>query len=441
MNSNKHQASPRNLISLPVEQPIALVQAEEYFLATLLMSPEIAVCFQGLLPEAFYSETYREVWHTMLHMIAEGRRTDIVGTTASLMDRGMEPQKASEVISHLLDMPVYPDAEGARAYSDMIRDRYKRRQLDNLRHVLGALARDDRNLDWEREAQEQFSAIFQELAVGEKLQVEVADFLYSDRPKFEYISTGIKYLDAHWNGGLRVGEVATIGARPAMGKTTVMCWLALRCAMHGKSVAIVSTETTKEDLLDRLLGLASDSPWSEIPYVHPDKLNQARELVAPFANLISVDDISSKPSQILAGLRTRALESNIGLIMVDHVHEIFYSKEMAGELDEFMSSLRRLNRDIGASTVLMAQLNRGVESRENKRPTMSDFREFGCLEQKSDKMIGLYRDEVYNPDTPDRGVFEFLTLKNRRGRVGPVKCLVDIAVGKFADMEPNYNEF
>lgn len=211
-------------------------------------------------------------------------------------------------------------------------------------------------------------------------------------------------------------------------------------AFHKLPIAVFSLEMSKEQLVYRLLssesqvesgrlrsGRISQQEWEPLGHAI-SVLSQLGIHIDDTAD-ISVSEMRSKVR------RLQAEEGNLGLILIDYLQLMEGSGDnRVQELSKITRSLKSLAREVNAPVIALSQLSRGVESRTNKRPMMSDLRESGSIEQDADLVMMLYREEYYNPDTPDRGIAEVIITKHRNGPVGTVKLLFEPQFTRFRNL-------
>ena len=239
------------------------------------------------------------------------------------------------------------------------------------------------------------------------------------------VATGFQKFDA-LTAGLHGGELIIIAGRPSMGKTTLAMNIAENAAIAGKvPTAIFSMEMSAEQLAFRMIGSIgrvnqsnlrtgrfSDEDWTRI--------NSAVALMSQAP--IFIDDTPAlSPTEIRARSRRLKREHGLGLIVVDYLQlmGIFGTREnRATEISEISRALKALAKELNVPIVALSQLNRGVEQRTDKRPVMSDLRESGAIEQDADLIAFIYREEVYDPETPRKGVADIIIAKQRNGPIG-----------------------
>jgi replicative DNA helicase len=244
--------------------------------------------------------------------------------------------------------------------------------------------------------------------------------------------------------GFQRSDLVIVAGRPSMGKTAISLQIARRIAeIHKLGVAVFSLEMSKEQLVQRLLASESriDSNYLRAGRISQNQWEPLSRAIGVLSQLpIYIDDT---PNPTLGEIRSNARRlqaerpEGLGLIMVDYLQLMGSGDGTDGrvqELSKITRSLKALARELNVPIIALSQLSRGVESRTNKRPLMSDLRESGSIEQDADLVILLYRDEYYNPDTPDRGICELILAKHRNGPVGTVKLLFDPQYTRFENL-------
>jgi replicative DNA helicase len=272
--------------------------------------------------------------------------------------------------------------------------------------------------------------------------VERIDMLYNrDNPNdVTGVPTGYADLD-RMTSGLQPGDLVIVAGRPSMGKTSLAMNIAEHIALHsGLPVGIFSMEMASTQLVMRMLGSVGkldqhrlrtgrlqDQDWQRLTEA-VGKLNDAP---------IHIDETAAlNPLELRA--RARRLHrqyKQLGLIVVDYLQLMSASSEgenRATELSEISRAMKGLAKELGCPVVALSQLNRSLEQRPNKRPVMSDLRESGALEQDADLILFIYRDEVYNPESADKGIAEVIIGKQRNGPIGTVRLAF---LGEFTRFE------
>ena len=269
-----------------------------------------------------------------------------------------------------------------------------------------------------------------------KRAVERIDELFNSDAEITGLSTGFKDLDA-MTSGLQRGDMVVVAARPSMGKTTFAMNLVEHAVLSGtKPVIVFSMEMPAEQLIMRLL--------SAIGRIDQTKVRSGRlddedwpKLSAAVSKLkdrpLFIDDTPAlSPIEIRSRARRIAREhGDPAMMMIDYLQLMQIAGSTEGrtaEISEISRSMKAMAKEFNCPVVALSQLNRGVEQRPNKRPVNSDLRESGAIEQDADVIMFIYRDEVYNEESPDKGVAEIIIGKQRNGPIGTARLAF---IGKY----------
>jgi replicative DNA helicase len=263
--------------------------------------------------------------------------------------------------------------------------------------------------------------------------VERIDELYSRENQSEItgVPTGFIDLD-RMTSGLQPGDLVIVAGRPSMGKTAFSVNIGENVAIEaGLPVAVFSMEMGGAQLAMRMLGSVgqldqhrlrtgrlNDEDWPRLTHAI-QKMNDAQFYIDETPAL--------SPIELRARSRRLARQcGKLGLIIIDYLQLMSgnggsSSENRASEISEISRSLKGLAKELNCPVIALSQLNRSLEQRPNKRPVMSDLRESGAIEQDADVILFIYRDEVYNPDSPDKGTAEIIIGKQRNGPIGSIR--------------------
>jgi replicative DNA helicase len=280
--------------------------------------------------------------------------------------------------------------------------------------------------------------------------IDVADRISGDAPDSVTIPTGFLDLDKLLNGGVDAGDLVIVAGRPSMGKTAFAVNVADNIAqsvvvpsvnIRQKAALIFSIEMSRVQVVNRIVSRRMRIPASELKHgrLKPEQQQRFYEMVEEIsANPIYVADPGLPPYEKIASEVKKFAMNNsteIGCVLIDYLQLIDYDKGAeVKELGNITRSLKRLAKEIGCPVILISQLSRACEQRQDKRPILSDLRASGEIEQDADKVIFLYRDEYYNPNTYDKGVAEIIVAKHRNGATGTVKTLFKPELTEFMAM-------
>jgi replicative DNA helicase len=283
---------------------------------------------------------------------------------------------------------------------------------------------------------------------------EIEESNSGEDASFPAIPTGFYDIDER-TGGLPLGGITVVAGRTAMGKTTWAIELGLQAALGGIPVVYFSLEMPKAHIVRKVLGRMSapNSPSERgLPTKQLFRRNGLAEddwgilnaAVGSTSQLpFWIQDASSPTvADIRRDLRyVQGAYGSVGMAIVDYVG-LMRGDARANrvtELDNILKDLRCVAKDLNISLLALAQINRTVEGKQDKRPTSADIRESGAYEQEAALLFGLYNDSYYNPNTPDKGIMEILTLKNRFGETGKNKLLFQPEYGRFLNLAGGRN--
>jgi replicative DNA helicase len=432
------------------------IDAEESILGGILLDPEAINRVADLLrPEAFYLSAHREIYRVMLTLQSQGNPTDLMSVTTWLRDRGLlEKVGGQGKLVQLVDRTV--SAVNIDQYAALVMDKYMRRKLIQVGNEISHLGHDsttslEQVLD---EAEQKIFGVTQDRPQqGLMATADILTHTFSDIESRSLgmvlpgLSCGYYDLDAMTQGFQR-SDLIIVAGRPSMGKTSFVLNIARNiAAFHKLPVAVFSLEMSKEQLVQRLLasevriesgrlraGRVSQQEWEPLGHAI-SVLSQLPVFIDDTPN-ISITEMRSK---------TRRLQAEqggaLGLVLLDYLQLMEGGGDnRVQELSKITRALKSLARELSVPVIALSQLSRSVESRTNKRPMMSDLRESGAIEQDADLIMMLYRDEYYNPDTPDRGIAEVIISKHRNGPTGTVKLLFESQFTQFRNLAtPNRN--
>ncbi|WP_017712740.1 replicative DNA helicase [Prochlorothrix hollandica] len=432
--------------------PPQIVEAEEAILGSILLDPDaITRIAERLKPEAFYISAHQEIYRMALRLSAQGKPTDLTTLAAWLQDEGkLDKVGGQGRLAQLVDRTI--STANVDQYAELVLDKYLRRQLIQGGNEIIRLGYDTRQpleqvLD---KAQQQVFNIAQHRPQGKGLTA-TSSILTTTFNEIEQRSTGKEAsgiacnfydLDAMTQGFQR-SDLVIVAGRPSMGKTSFVLNIARSIAfIHKQAVCVFSLEMSKEQLIYRLLSSESgiESGRLRTGRVREDEWSILGRGINTLSELpIFIDDT---PDLTVMDMRSKARrlssEHNmqLGLVLIDYLQlmEGVNPDNRVQELSKITRALKGMARELNVPVITLSQLSRGVESRTNKRPMMSDLRESGSIEQDADLIIMLYRDEYYNPDTPDRGITEVIITKHRNGPTGTVKLLFEPQYTRFRNL-------
>jgi len=431
-------ATPKLATIENLKVPPHSIEGEQAVLGGLLLSPLAWDLVADVVTEAdFYREDHRLIFRAIHELNDLSKPCDAVTVTEWFEVQGEADQiDGGSYINQLTSST--PSAANVKAYAEIVREKSILRQLIDVGSEItsGVFTSDGRDSKELLEAAERkiFAIAEQGRRAGLdfvtvqqtiKEAIEKIQELHEFEGEITGIPTGFKDFDKQ-TAGLQPSDLIIIAGRPAMGKTTLAMNIAEHAAIkHAVPVAIFSMEMSSLQLVMRLFsslgqidqtrlrtGSLTDLDWP--------KLTSAMNLL--HKSHIFIDETPSlSPSELRARARRLKRKHDIGLIVVDYIQLMAVpgtSENRATEVAEISRSLKAIAKELCIPVVAVSQLNRALEQRTNKRPIMADLRESGSIEQDADLIIFIYRDEVYNEETPEKGKAEIIIGKHRNGPTG-----------------------
>ena len=427
------------------------LDAEQSVLGAMLESRDaIANVIEFLQADHFYKPAHTEIYETIMALYARGEPVDAISVADELTRRGKLDSIGGKPYIHGL-LEAYPTASSAGHYARIVEELSLLRALiaaGNQVQEIGFSVPED-VAEAINEAEE---LVFN---VGDKrlkddyheirklLMKSMTDIetLYARGENITGLSTGFPDLD-DMTSGFQTSNLVIVAARPSMGKSSLMNDFALHAAARSKKpVIIFSLEMSKDEVVKRFLasearvdaqriskGMLQEQDWT--------KLSAALGRLAE-APIFIDDSANINLMEMRAKCRRLKAKHGLGMVIVDYIQLMQSprrSENRQQEVSEISRGLKLLARELEVPVIAASQLNRGVEMRSDKRPMLGDLRESGALEQDSDLVMFIYRDEVYNPDTEARGEAELILAKHRNGPTGTVRLAFMNQYTKFASI-------
>jgi replicative DNA helicase len=391
----------------------------------------------------FYRYDHRIIFQAIVKLINASRPADVI----TVFDALTAINKAEDAggLSYLNALAQNtPSAANIRRYAEIVRDRGVLRKLITVSDEIAGQAFNPQGKEVKQmldEAESKIFAIAEEGSRGAQgfnaIQplltqvVERIDELYNRDHTSDItgVPTGFTDLDK-MTSGLQPGDLIIVAGRPSMGKTAFSINIAETVAIEsGLPVAVFSMEMGGAQLAMRMLGSVGrldqhrlrtgrliDEDWPRLTHAI-QKMNDAQLYIDETPALSSIE--------LRARSRRLARQcGKLGLIVIDYLQLMSgntQGENRATEISEISRSLKGLAKELQCPVIALSQLNRSLEQRPNKRPVMSDLRESGAIEQDADVILFIYRDQVYNPDSPDKGTAEIIIGKQRNGPIGSVR--------------------
>lgn len=417
-----------NLQDMPMDTLPQSIESEQSVLGALLLDNEAIYRIADLKPEHFYDFDNAKLFAEISRQIAAGSRCDALTVFDAMQNT------ISDCLPYLSSLVNNtPSAANIGRYASIVIEKAQKRALIALGGEIAGAARGNEGADVlidsaasKLEALAQKSIKQEPVVIGDMLTNYVDLLQARMEGKIKPIKTGFADLDTRLDGGLERGTLTVIAARPAMGKTAMALALSRNVAEWGSSL-FLSMEMPKEQINDRniaALGKVAVS-WLRKPVESDsDTWNRVTHAFQRATQLGMYIDDQTALTMLDIRAKARSVKRKVGLdlLVIDQLSFITGSnaENKAYELGEYTRGLMNLAKELQCAVVLLAQLNRECEKRPNKRPIMSDLSSSGSIEQDAANVIFLYRDEVYNQDTQDKGICEVITTKQRQGEPGTV---------------------
>jgi replicative DNA helicase len=391
----------------------------------------------------FYRDDHRKIYRAVMALLDRSRPADILTVTEELTLRGeLESVGGLAYLGALAHNT--PSAANIRRYAEIVRERSLMRGLVQVgteitESALSPSGRDARALLDEAEAKvfhiaergSRATQGFRPLRDPLAEVVERVDELYrsGNHDPVTGVPSGFADLDEK-TSGLQQGDLVIVAGRPSMGKTAFALNIASNVGVNTKlPVAIFSMEMSSSQLAMRLLGSHGRLNQQDLRTgrLKSEDFGRLTRAMGELSEVPIYIDESAALNPMDLRARARRLHrqyGGLGLIVVDYLQLMTSAKSgenRATEISEISRSLKALAKELHVPVMALSQLNRGLEQRPNKRPVMSDLRESGAIEQDADVILFIYRDEVYNEDSPDKGVAEIIIGKQRNGPIGTVR--------------------
>jgi len=460
---NTHFQAADNDVVTSLKVPPHSLTLEQAILSGLMAEPEAWESISDIISDKdFYSPRHRMIFEAIAHLIQHEHPCDALLVSKYMEDMGtLEKAGGDAYLGQILkDSPA--TTANIVIYAERVREFSILRQLISGTGEIANLAFHPKGESASSILDQAESKIF---AIAEQHKskanksgpqlikpllaktIQKIDELYHSNEALTGLSTGFTDLDKR-TSGLQGGSLVIVAARPSMGKTTFAMNLIESAIFNTNLPALVfSMEMPSEQLLLRMLssiggvdqgrvrsGKLEDEDWPRLT----SAITQLNE------KLLYIDDSAALPP---SELRTRARRvardhgGKMGLIMVDYLQLMRvpgFDNNRVNEVAEISRSLKALAKELDCPVVGLSQLSRNLESRPNKRPIMSDLRESGAIEQDADLIMFIYRDEVYNADSKDKGTAEIIIAKQRNGPIGTSRLAFLGHLTTFKDLAPEY---
>lgn len=428
--------------------------AEQVVLASVMTNP-------GLLPDIldvvnlddFVNMDHRTMFQVICDLADNHKTIDAitVGERAHAINNRFD-------LGYIADLYRHEHVSAnALAYAAMLRERSKKRAVYWQAGEVVRYLNDHPDISGDaaiEQAQAMLMALGEERKALEAVGINTAmreyvnhlDYLHQQGDVLDGLASGLFDLDQRVNG-YKPGNLIILAGRPSMGKTTLALAMAIHFSVDDKHRGLFfSLEMSNNELMQKMLAAVGRIPLHQLDKPAAAGDGMWSKLSAAVATckdspLHIVDAAGIHLTQLKTYVRKAHRREPLAYIMVDHMHLLDADgKSPVERLGAITRELKRIAKELGVPVFLLAQLNRGVEQRNNKRPLLSDLRESGKIEEDADIVHLLYRDEYYNEDSPNPGVIEMITAKFRNGSVGTDRFAALLHVSRIEDLAPGtYN--
>ena len=435
------------------------LEAEQSVLGSILIDSRCVNDVIGLVrPEDFYLQTNRDIFETIYEMFSYSQVIDPVTVLDKMRERGVyDEQSSTKYIMELME--ITPTAANAKQYAQIVHDKALLRNLSEAAtDIINTVYEGTGSAQDMLEAAEKKIYALRRGNTNESLEhvgtilLKVFDRLTElseSGSEISGISTGLRDLDK-FISGLNKTDLMLLAARPGMGKTSMALNIALSVAKKypKRTVAFFSLEMSKQQLVTRLISNES--------FIDNKKLTTGRLTVDEWSKIgiasaaLSQTDlrVDDNPSITVAEMNAKCRRiDDLALVVIDYLQLMTSAgtKSYGGEnrqqvVSDISRSLKIMAKELNVPVLCLSQLSRANESRQDKRPMLSDLRESGAIEQDADEVLFLYREDYYNKDTEKQNVAECIVAKNRHGETGTVELQWLPQFTTFADREWRHNE-
>ena len=414
------------------------IEAERSVIGALLISSDSWDGVAEVVAAAdFYRPEHRAIFRQIALLVDRGEPVDVVTVSDRLLATGeLDAAGGHTYLAELAEQT--PTASNVRAYANAVRERSVLRQLINAAQDIASAGFNPEGRSSEELVDEAERLIMQISESGQKAggpqgmegllkgAIDRIEELYNTGGDITGLTTGFIDLD-RMTSGLQPSDLVIVAGRPSMGKTSFAMNLIENAALASdRPLMVFSMEMPAEQLVIRMLSSLGRIDQGR---VRTGKLEQEDwpKLASATEKLkgtqVFIDDTPAlTPTELRSRVRKLVREQgDLGMIMVDYLQLMRVAGSNEGrtaEISEISRSLKAIAKEFKCPVVALSQFNRSLEQRPNKRPVNSDLRESGAIEQDADVIMFIYRDEVYNEDSPDKGVAEIIIGKQRNGPIG-----------------------
>lgn len=434
------------------------IEAEQSVIGAIFLEPEaFSTASELLMPEDFYRASHQRIFAAMLSLSDKGEPIDVVTVTTYLNNKKqLEEAGGVAYLSQVAES--VPTAANIEYYSKIVEEKALLRRLIRTATdiVTSTFEKEDEVEDLLNDAEKNILEVSGRKNSGSFKNIkDVLIDVYDNIEKLHQqsgdvtgVGTGFRDLD-RITSGFQPNDLIIIAARPSVGKTAFALNVAQNVAVNtDENVAIFSLEMGADQLVQRMLCAEGniDAQRLRNGQLQADDWGKLTMAMGSLSNAgIFIDDSPGiRVSEIRSKCRRLKQEHGLGMILIDYLQLIQGSKgsgeNRQQEVSEISRSLKGLARELKVPLIALSQLSRGVESRQDKRPMMSDLRESGSIEQDADIVGFLYRDDYYDKESEKQNIIEIIISKQRNGPTGTVELAFVKEYNKFVDLDHRYQE-
>lgn len=425
------------------------IESEQSVLGALLLDNDAVDRMGDMRAAHFYRHDHRLIFETIVTLIVANKPADVITVYDVLTAKGHAEKAGGLPYLNSLAKNT-PSARNIGRYAHNVRDKALMRGLMAASSRVNDLVTEPNGLsavEMLDAAQAEIGKLADQTSLREPASIQDAMVRYIEDLDARFhgekvnpgIATGLSAVDELLNGGVRRGALCTIGARPGMGKSALAETIGCNAADAGHSVLFLSMEMPEAEVVERAIAnwgrvsstaLAAadarltDDSWARITHA----VNKAST-----ASFFIDDQPALTLLEVVTKARTIKRKHGLDLLVVDYLQLMSGSEEKRyQQIEAITKGLKTLAKTLNIAVIALSQFSRDIEKRPNPRPKSSDFRDSGSIEQDSDILMGLYREEQDNPDTQWKGMAELFLMKNRQGKTGKA-CIAYL--GEFMRFE------
>ncbi|HSA07732.1 MAG TPA: replicative DNA helicase [Candidatus Gastranaerophilales bacterium] len=430
--------------------PPQSIEAEQAVLGAILIDPNaIAKTIDILKPESFYKQSHKNIFSSMVFLFNNSDPIDVVSVSENLKSKEKLDSVGGRAYINDLALSVITSAN-VEYYAKIISEKSVLRELIKAGGEITSIAYNDVSPEKAVDAAEQLIFSISQKKTAENLthvgeivldSYKLIEERYNNRDELVGTPSGFYDLDS-LTAGFQPSDLIIVAARPSMGKTTFCLNIAQEVGIKRKKpVAIFSLEMAKEQLVQRMLCSEAEIDANRLRtgHMHAEDWQKLAKTLGEMNDCpIFIDD---SPGLTISELRAKCRrlcisQKELGLVIIDYLQLMEGSdtrrNDRVQEISQISRGLKGIARELKTPVIALSQLSRAVESRQNKKPMLSDLRESGSIEQDADIVMFIYREEYYDPDNIEKkGKAEVIVAKQRNGPIGSVDLLFQNNITKF----------